>query len=176
MKITKQRLSKKQLWAVTLVVLLVIGVAAYTILKLNQSPVQSDTGINYSPPSEDQVKAGEEAKEGAIDRGSSSDALPAQSSPTPIKMTSTYDSDKKQVIVSSSLENTVSWSKCTLTLTQNSTVKTYEARTVYQADASFCGGFTIPASELANGQWRLLLQVSDLNGKIYEANDDVSIS
>lgn len=179
MKIKKFGTSKKYSLPVIISgIVFLLGIGAVTLYLLvkdnNNSLPTSAENINLSPATKEQKAAGEAAKEESIKRAGSAGV---QSSPQGdlVQMATNYESTSKSLVVTSKLNNSVSWSECRLKLENSGVVKYYTARAVYQSDNSFCGGFTIPFSDLSTGLWKITLTALDINGKAYEKNTSVEI-
>lgn len=179
MKITTRNTISRRTWAIfiagIIVLLLAVGSAAYFMMNKNPSSAQATTEkIDLNAPTKEQKEAGEMAKEESIKRAQSANG---QNSPAynPVQITARYESASEGLTIASKLSNDVSWSNCKLKLENDGIVRQYSARAVYQSDYSFCGGFTVPSSELRNGTWQVALTVTDINGKAYEKTTSVDI-
>lgn len=177
MKINKNKtvLNSKRTAITAVALLCIAGLLITFYLLQNRQADPLKTPINYSPPTSEQADSGEDAKERAINRGEKVGDTQSLPDSDPVSMSATYDNNAKRIVVITKLSNTLTWDKCQLIVTQGSTSKNYEARTVYQPDASFCGGFTVPAENMT-GTWNVTLKVSDADGNIYEEQADVAVN
>lgn len=171
-KKTSSPLNNKLLVGVILTCLLVAAGVTYSYISRDEANKSGD--INYQPPTKEQKQAGEDAKEGAIDRGGSTGETNPGTDVNPVTFSLTQDDESQTLVVSTKLANTASWNKCYLELSQGQIIKKYEARTVYQPAYSFCGGFSIPIVGLS-GTWHVSLRANDLSGVSYEKTDSIEI-
>lgn len=158
--------SKILLIATALLVLFVASAYGYSVLSNDESKIDS---VNYSPPSEDEKKQGQDIKEQVTDSDNDkptqgSDPLPAPQDPgdgskpsVGVNVVSIIRNDD-DYRVQSLLQTVTNTGQCILTITDSSG-KAYRATADVQAlpSSSTCKGFTIPASELSPGVWSVSL-------------------
>ena len=176
MQIKKSKLFNKKRVAICVVLILFVGaLTTYVFISNNQMPKKLGD-VNYDPPTSAQKAAGDEVKEKAIERGSSEQTKPTNLDDKDlISFTSTSDPSSMQLVIKTTLANSVSWDRCFLTLTQAESVKSYEANVIYQPDGSFCEGFSIPTKGMS-GAWTIKLKATELNGKSHETTTTTTIS
>jgi len=179
MKINRRTGTKKKIIIAATLVIAVSAGAFYYVWKTDNVGVQSGgetKGIDYSSPTDDQIRTGEEAKKATVDadakQSSSSNRAP---SPAP-------DQQKKQVTVTITSPDTESGATlsirtdintltnsgtCTLTLTKpGSQTITKTADVQAFASSSTCKGFDLPTSGLERGTWTATITFDNttLNG------------
>lgn len=170
MKIT-QKASKKVILVTIISILIVVSGLAYYVFGLNGSlfgwKFHQDTAsntIDLAPPTQEQQKAGQDAKQSAIDEDQ---GKPNQDSDSPkvdedtlkISFTSVYQNDTTlQARVQ--IDPLVSKGSCTLTLVKDGSMITKTAAVYAMASISTCQGFDVPVSELSVGTWNLTISVT----------------
>lgn len=181
MKIKKSR-SKRKLLYVLLVLLLVatLFVAYFVFLKPNDS--SNDLEINYEAPSDQQIDAGNDAKQRTIgeDQKSNDPKLnppdaPTSNSPFTTEITTALvDVESGIVSIRNEISGIYQSGSCKLTLSKDG--KTVEKTAGVQAlpQSSTCKGFNIPVSQLSTGTWQIELEVT-INGDTAKATDSIKV-
>jgi hypothetical protein len=116
--------------------------------------------INKDKPTSEQIAAGEEAKQQAIEaaEASNSDA----SAQNPLSVTISAANQNSPMLQVRAFANTITNAgTCDLTLTKGGVTVTKSAGTQASASISSCKGFDIPLSELSPGTWQLTVTVKD---------------
>jgi cytoskeletal protein RodZ len=183
MKIASRKNTKKYFLIAGIVVVLIVGgLATYvfafkgTLFGWPHKTTSDDSSISYSKPTDEQIKAGTDIKQGSVDKGeekpssSSNTDHPTDQTPgqagakTAVSMTITAANQNGSVFQLRSLISTVTNSgTCTLTLTQGSKVVTKTAGVQASASTSTCKGFDVPVSELGSGVWQANLHFENDN-------------
>ena len=171
MKITKKRLSKKQILATIIIIIAVVCLSIFALDKFgiisifpqNTAPnigkeSEKDTNQNnketfLNTPKDDSDNSVEKSKPAPVPTDNSSIEL------------STNKDGGNAVIIIKLKEHGYSQGKCSLTITSNSKKNTQEAPIIYQPEYSTCAGFSVPISSVGNGQWNISISVTPLNGK-----------
>ncbi|HYG84385.1 MAG TPA: hypothetical protein VD907_05940 [Verrucomicrobiae bacterium] len=140
-------------------------------------PAQND--INTSPPTDDQIDAGEQT---------ATDKEPQKPSPTPPDNSEPGTSKRQAQVTIDSVNQTGTTlrirasintidadSKCTATLTRVSTTAfTETVDTQTMPSYSMCKGFNIPVANLEKGAWKLTISYESKNFK-GETTQEVSV-
>ena len=167
MKIHKNKsLNKKLIVALIIGTLLVVSVAIAVYAYMSRQtapPSNTQSTVNYSAPSEEEVTTGEDIKKNS-ETAPGSDPSPEPSPTTPggkatVPMSITATSqDVSAVHVRALIETITASGSCTLTM-QGPNSKTYTATAGVQPSSSTttCKGFDIPISSLSVGQWSVLI-------------------
>lgn len=169
----KKTIKKYYLITAAVVLVLALGAVIYvyafngSIFGWKKTPA-SDSSINYSPPTEEQKKAGENTKDASLN--SSQEQKPNNTNETPAPPTPTQGSKSNvSLVITAANQNPTSLQirseigivtsegTCTLTLTKDSKTITKTANIQALPRISTCQGFDIPLSELSSGQWSAAL-------------------
>jgi hypothetical protein len=160
----------------TVGVLTVVGIAygVYTYTQRQSSPSTS-SGTNYSPPTNDQVEAGEDTKKQVIDNSDknsgSSDTPEDNSLRSQVTTASVTDGT---LYVRNEIEGVYQTGSCALTLAQGQQTVKKTAGVQPLAQSSTCKGFNIPVSSLTPGTWQIRIDVI-IEGKKGTATSQVVI-
>ncbi len=170
-----------------MVLLLLSGAAAFALLSplspfshKQDNADRPENTVSYDPATEEQKKAGEEAKKEAL---AQQEAREKQNqSPTPADEGKTIDMTISSVSQSggmlqirTTIETRDSGGKCVLTLSKEGRPNiTQEAGTQIQGSYSVCKGFDVPTASLAKGSWRAVVNYTSSGGK-GEASQQVDV-
>lgn len=165
---TKKRNVKARAGIIIVVLLLAAAGFLYYAHHFQTWPFQpktidshADDGVNYSKPTSEQSKIGNDIKEtvgDAAKNGNTGD----QPSTTTIPVTITAVQPGSTVYIRANIERVSSTGVCKLTMNGPSS-KTYSASAPTQplASSSTCQGFNVPMSNLTPGVWRISITVED---------------
>lgn len=174
---TKRSISKKLLLLLALItgVLVMLFIYLYSfhgnIYGWQPFGTASDSSGQYGPPTEEQIKAGDEIKKQNIKENTSKSSVP---STTDQSAGSTPQAKGKSVVdiyltvknqtsdglilqIHSDISTVTNAGTCTLSLTKDGKTVTKTASVQAMASSSTCKGFDIPVSELSQGSWNLTL-------------------
>ncbi len=142
---------------------------------IEQTGTQETNNIDYSPATttdNEDINAKKEA--GTVDQ-----APAAPTNDTSVQITfiaNSQDNVSHGALEIRTLLGGVTDGNCTLTLTKGSTV-ILKSTTVAQQNTYFvCQAFSIPYSELANGDWQIKLKVTSGDGRTNEATTSTTIN
>ena len=171
----KKSLSKKKLTLIIITGVLLLGVISSVIYVyvfkgnlLGWSANKSDGKINYDKPTEEQKKAGEDAKKKTVDETKPNSFGNTDQTPTPTPQ-SGENKAKTTIDITNNNQNggllqvraliaaTVNTGTCTLTLTSGSKTVTKTAGVQALPSNATCQGFDIPVNELSAGTWQATL-------------------
>lgn len=172
MKISSRTNGQRNLAIAGLLALALVGGAVAAAYHYQLGPFKKSTppnSINLAPPTADQKKAGDAAKQNAVQPAAKSTPSGSDQPPAPVPQTGT---SKNRVNVTITAANQTSSSyqiralieavadngTCTLTLTSSggqSIVRTAGVQPL--STTSTCKGFDVPLSDLSPGTWNLLL-------------------
>lgn len=167
---SKSRFKQKLLIVVAVVAFLISIATAYAYVKrvgpFTEEIVRKDSSIDYSPPSDEQVEAGNRTKDGvtktdSIKPGSSqsSSSVPTSSaaeSTVGIDITNEPKNNNGSLSVKTLVQEVNSTGTCKLTLSksgQPSVVKS--AKTQVSGSVATCQGFSIDVTNLSKGVWNI---------------------
>lgn len=124
--------------------------------------------INYDKPTDEQTKAGKDAKDATINNSGDTDTAPGNEEPSGSDSKSdglstsitVSEVNGSTLYIRNEIRGVYASGTCVLTLTNDS--KTIRKRSGIQALAkvSTCQGFNIPTSELSPGTWNINLTVT----------------
>lgn len=175
MKITQK--SNKKIFIILGVLIVLIGGLSYYVFALNGNLFgwqfrKENSSINMDPPTEEQIKAGEQAKQETVedDQGKpgAGDDTPTPDTSGPLDVGFSAVNQNGDVLqVRIMVQEVLSSGECTLTLTNGAKTVTKTAAVYPTASISTCKGFDVPVSELSSGAWNLTVDVvsNDRNGK-----------
>jgi len=155
--------NKKRLIIIASVAVALLIIGSISAIYINSTKEQTNTvptngTIDNNPPTEEQLKAGQEVKKQTIEEDKPTDASSNQSGKvTPVNVIITAAEQSKGQLVIRALIYTVSnEGACTLTLQKNDgAIVTKTAKVQASASSSTCEGFDVPVSELSSGEWRI---------------------
>jgi hypothetical protein len=168
MKIKRSRkISKQTLYVIiTAISLLVVLLGAYLFFFKGNilgwsiySKPKISSSINYSPPTDDQKKAGDAIKEPSVTNSTKPGSTNSDKASTPEPQSNGKSSISLTITAANknqlrSLIGTVTNNgTCTLTMSKGSESKTYTAGVQALASESTCRGFDFPAGDLSTGNW-----------------------
>lgn len=187
MQIKKQTTSRKYLIIGLVLLLLLGGAAAFAFLSpLSPFSKKQDTAdrpentVSYEPATEDEKKAGEEAKKEALERQEAEERqAQAPSKPADVKTVDVTISSAAQnggvLQIRTTIETRDASGRCVLTLSKEGQSSiTQEAGTQIQGSYSVCKGFDVPTASLAKGAWRAAIIYSG-SGSKGEASQQVEV-
>lgn len=177
MKITKKRLSKKQILATIIIIIAVICLSIFALDKfgiISIFPQNTTPNIGKEPTVEEkksEEKANQDTKESFLNTAKDeeeksvekSKPAPVPKSSSSIELSADRNGDSATIIVKLK-EQGYSQGKCSLTVAANGKKVTQNADIIYQPEYSTCAGFSIPVSSLGGGQWAISLSITPLNG------------
>lgn len=156
-----------------LVLLATIGIAAAYQYKVGPFMPNVDDSINLDKPSEDELKAGSDAKQRTVDSDENKNQTGSDPAPEPQPI---ENSDKKSVHaeitaanqdesflhVRTLIQTVASSGTCTLVMT-GPQAKTYTATAAIQPlpSSSTCKGFDIPLDNLSPGAWTIKIDFNN---------------
>lgn len=150
--------------AIVSIVLFTLLGASYYFKKWPFSPVptstsQTNSTINYTKPTDQQMTAGTQAKEQAAANNSPQNT---DKKDTPLGVTLTTVQPGTVVYIRAMIDRVTTSAMCHLSMT-GPNQKTYsaEAHTQALAGTSTCQGFNVPMSSLAPGVWKITISVTD---------------
>ncbi|AGL62207.1 exported protein of unknown function [Candidatus Saccharimonas aalborgensis] len=150
--------------AIVGIVLFTLLGASYYFKKWPFSPASSSTSqtnstINYTKPTEQQMTAGTQAKEQAAANSSQQNT---DKKDTPLGVTLTTVQPGTVVYIRAMIDKVTTSATCHLAMVGPGQ-KTYSAEAPTQALAgtSTCRGFNIPMTSLAPGIWKITVSVTD---------------
>lgn len=168
-------------------VLVIAGGLAYYVFALNgsffgwPSRPHSDSTTDLKPPTDEQIKNGQDVKKDTIDNGQSGEGKTnQQTTPTTPEQTldiSITSSNKTDQVfqVRTLINGIINDGTCSITLKQSSTTVTKSAKTQSLANSSTCQGFDIPLSELSKGPWAYTITVSDTENHEGSVNGTIDL-
>lgn len=165
MRIRKTKNDQKKMFLIIGVVLavLLVGLGAAYALKLSNDPKTKTGTINYSPPTDEQIKNGTSIKQGSVDNTNNSDS-PSAPTPQPGSSLSTVEvsmtsanQNGNQFQVRFQIDADTSDGTCNMTLSKDGKVLTYSAGIQVNSRVASCQGFNVPidANNLTSGTWQL---------------------
>lgn len=173
------KISKKKLVLITSGALIaaIVGFGVYSQTKDKadgpQSEVssQDEEAINFSPPSEEEKRAGEQ---NPTSKTNPPDTSPTTQSSGEVLISKLWqDSNNHEVIIQTKLLGS-GWNKCYLTLSRNNSRISESAGVLYQEEFSTCMGFSLSASRFPSaGQWKVSLKATKNNGSSQTAETKV---
>lgn len=167
---------KASLLLVLLVLLAGIIVGAYYVYrKSNEAPTDdqvSSRGIDYSPPTKEQVEVGESIKEETIAK------LPSEEEQTTEYSVEITDARNlgDTVSIRTNISPIPSDLKCKLDMSNGNL--SYSSQVDIQALPSYatCKGFSVPVAELGSGEWNISVTLIDTTSSVIDtATAKVSI-
>lgn len=150
---------------------------AYTFGNNSSNEGTGSNKVNTSPPTREQLEAGEEAKRKTIEN-ELDQKTPDDSDSTPQQLSVSFTAVNQNgavVSIRSLIADIVSQSgTCTLTVTNGSNSTTKTAATQALANSSTCQGFDIQTSELGAGTWNIQLSVT-IDGRSGSTNTTLEV-
>lgn len=166
-----KKVNKKALLSAVALVLL-SGLTAFAYMQSTNLPTPADgevetiTEPDYSPPTDEQVDAGQDIVDDAVKNPEpSADPRPTTGSVeveiTALNQTDTYLQIRTMI-------QTLQPGTCSLTVTKGSDVVTRTAGSQALANSSSCKGFNIPLNELSPGEWTVDVKFNnpELSGSV----------
>jgi len=185
MKIKNNRSSKKPL-IIGLTVLLIAGLISLSVyvFALNGSifgwqpvpPSQQEDSIDFTddtpdpeaPPSEEQIRDGEDIKRDSLEREGQE-----QPQTTSLLITASNQSAPGEAVsIRSLIQRATNQGTCTLTMTSGNSTVTRDAPIQALPNGATCQGFDVPFSALSEGLWNAKIEYK--NGNDY-ATDNIDI-
>lgn len=148
-------------WIILVVIVIILGVAAYIYTSRNSTSTDSQK-VNNSPATTEQIEAGEDIKRSTVEQNEAQ-TKPNSNDPGPDFSVSITAASQNGAMVSirSLISDTLSQTgTCTLSITNGSKSTTKTASTQALANSSTCQGFDIQTSELGAGTWNIQLNVT----------------
>lgn len=184
MKINRQDNSKKKLWIVAGIVALLVAVAAGWYVFAGRSTSEGADKTESVLTSEEEKKAGDQAKTSTVESDTSEDTSSNSSKNSPsvspsvsptVSMQITANSQNGTMYQVRTLINAIINSGiCTLTLTKGEATLTNTASVQASAQSSTCQGFDVPTSKLSAGTWQVAISFTGA-GRTGSANGIVEI-
>jgi len=119
---------------------------------------------NLDKPTDEQIKAGDDIKNGNLNESNSNPDEPSTPAPQPggtkqsVEIFITAANQNSGILqVRTQISRVVNTGKCTITLTKLDKTVTKSVDTQALASTSTCKGFDIPVSELSAGSWNMTL-------------------
>jgi len=169
MKITQKK--NKKLYIIIGAIVVLLAGLSYYVFALNgnlfgwQFRKDENSSVNMDPPTNEQVKAGQDAKEETVEEdqgkpGTGSDTpTPDPSGALTVGFSAVNQNDGKlQIRVM--IEDVLSSGQCNLALTDGNKNVTKSAAVYASASVSTCQGFDVPVSELSNGTWNITVNIT----------------
>lgn len=151
---------------ISVILLLLLGagvVYAWNASNNNQkSDIDKSSGINYEPPTEDEVRASQDGKKNS---GSDSDKNTSSNSKTKLQVGIAYaDINNGQLEIRAFTNGTITGDGlCTATVIKESTKITASSKSFVDAKSSQCQPIYIPSSQLTSGEWQVTVSFSTQN-------------
>lgn len=179
MKINSPRSSKKLLIVVTVCLFAIAGYMAYAyqtkIWPFISVVSDTDSKIDYSPPTDEQKQAGDEVKKQTVDDTTGDKGTPPDSSSLPLQTYLTTASISEGTLyIRNEIDGLFQEGACTLKLTKDSVTVTKTSGIQALPKSSTCRGFNIATSELSNGVWDISLTIN-INGRSGTASGKVTV-
>lgn len=188
MKTIKPPQSKKRRIVITAAIVATIALAtflflyAFDILGNNSDndtrPVNT---VDYSPATDEQIKAGEEIKQRAAEENPEQDTKPRTDGSEPDRTQSdfrtyitTATSDDLMVYIRNEITGIYNQGSCSLTLSKGGTTITKTSGVQPLPKSSTCQGFNIPVNEMSPGEWNIDLKV-EINNQTVSAKGKVAV-
>ena len=149
------------------------------IINLYQRPftIQSQprpvNDVSYNPPTAQEEQQAQETKKQLLEQNQNVQPIPAGTINVSLSA-ATQDVPSGPLEVRAIIDGATTGT-CTLSLSQNSNVKTFTANVIDLGTYFSCEGFSIPVSSLSAGKWNLALEVYNETAKGV-ANQEVSIT
>lgn len=173
---------KKVLVGAAFILIIIAGITVYYLStsgnKKGPSVQSSDNttklnDVNLTPPTSDEVKAGNETKKSTVEQSSSTASTNGNQ---PFTTTITAANQNGNLLQIRVLIETLSTSgTCDLTLTQGSKSVTKSSDIQANASSSTCKGFDVAVSGLTSGVWNITIKVT-IGSQISTTTGTVTIS
>jgi hypothetical protein len=157
----------KVLYAVIIVLILAgIGYGIYQVATSRSTTNDNPSNVNKvnsSPPTDEQVQAGTEAKRQTVENNeiTKPDGTDGKTSQQIAATITSANQNGSSVTIRTLITGSVSSStSCSLTVTNDATSITKTAAAQSLASSATCQGFDIPVSELGAGMWSIQLTVT----------------
>lgn len=191
MKIQKTSRKKITILVLLTIIVAVLAITSVYVLYFRNSET-NQSSQNNQPPTEEQSKAGEQAKKSTLDDDNSQnqnqnvdDTTSTDKTPSGSTAPSNPQSNNATITITASNQNgsiyqlrsliaqaTIPNGSCDLELTKGDVVVRKTATITALAQSSTCQGFDIPTSELSAGTWSVKLS---FNGGGYSGSTTSSI-
>lgn len=167
MKITPQSSNKRRniiLAVILAVVIAGVGIGVYAIQQQSSKSSSTDTNtsdetksstdetVNYNPPTDEEIQAGNDTKEQNVNPSTSPGSDPEATSSLAV----TANNSGTDIQVRTTIAASVQDGSCSVTLTKGSSTVT-KPNVGIQALSGYstCKGWNIPVSELSSGTWNV---------------------
>lgn len=154
------------------------------LFSVAEAPMDSSEGsINYNPPTENEIKDGQDAKQNMPEgsKGEKSDEVTRPSDGVNKKEVSVGISIAD--VIGSSLEvraftpNMIDGSgECTVFLTRNGVTLSRKSGAFIDTSTTQCGNISIPVAELSKGTWQVWVEFSAPNAQGVSERTEVTIT
>ena len=169
MKITQKK-NKKLIIAIAIIAILLAGLSYY-VFALNgslfgwQFHKEEASSINMDPPTDEQVKTGQDAKAQTIEEdqgkpGVGNDTSTPNPSDTITIGFSAINQNDGKLQIRTMIQEVLSTGQCNLTLTDGDKTVSKSATVYPNASISTCQGFDVPVSELSSSTWSITINVT----------------
>lgn len=156
LSIKKQNKTKKSLLILTLITAALCLVGVFFLTKRQPADPVLNEGSSDEQTQQD-TNINDQKKEDLIKSPSTVQDSPKDTSSKGPEVSARQETDGSVTITSKLFG--VSGGKCNLSMTKGVTTVTKTADIIYQPEFSTCAGFSIPSSELTNGEWAITLSV-----------------
>ncbi len=178
MKIARKTKKSKTILAITLLVVLLLGIGAYALstrstkesqpTDTSTTPIKNDTDTSTAVDEQTQqteqkkdfidneVENEKKSQEGNVD-----EQAPDSTASSSVSLSAEQSGDS--VTIYTQLGSTPS-GICKLTVNNGGKNHAQTAEVIYQTQQSFCAGFSVPKDALGSGKWNITLTVESPSG------------
>lgn len=169
MRTQKIKKDKKNMLIATGIIVFLLICAAVFFFWYNATRSSSQTknedssteNIDYNTPSDEQVEAGQNAKDKSIEEDKESQQNQGLQKSISVSLNATQNDS--QIIVDTLIQDVLNNGICTLTVSSGSQQITKTAEVFANPSSSSCQGFSLQKNELPIGNWTIKLTVSSSN-------------
>ena len=152
-------MKKQKLIIITLILLLLCGITALTLIHVKNTAKKVATSTSTGPTKDEKAAEDKVNAENKDTYVKSDDPAQTGSSTPPSNISITLKKDGSSLVVITKLTN-YSDGDCELDVTNGDVSKIYSAKVIYQPEASTCAGFSVPIDQIGKGNWNIKLKVT----------------
>lgn len=154
-KTTKNKISILLLALLSCIILVIIALTAQKVISIFNS---SDNHPKQNKQSKNESEINSNNKKKFIEN--QTDGNSTSTTPTSDNINLTASKTSNDYVTVSSQLTGYSDGTCSLTIENNGITYSQEAAILYQSSFSTCAGFSVPISELGNGNWQITLSIT----------------